>query len=45
MKGDWLITGGEFGLEGSVLNTALSLIAILILAMAFERKYNVRVTA
>jgi membrane protease YdiL (CAAX protease family) len=35
MKGDWLITGGEFGLEGSVLNTALSLIAILILAMAF----------
>jgi len=42
MKGDWLITGGEFGLEGSVLNTALSLIAILILAMAFERKYNGR---
>ena len=40
MKGDWLITGGEFGLEGSVLNTALTLIAILILAMAFERKYN-----
>ena len=39
MKGDWLVTGGEFGLEGSVLNTALSLIAILILALAFEKKY------
>lgn len=43
VKGDWLITGGEFGLEGSVLNTALSLIAILILALAFEKKYNARV--
>ena len=42
MKGDWLITGGDFGLEGSVLNTALTFIAILILAMAFERKYNAR---
>ena len=45
MKGDWLITGGDFGLEGSVLNTALSLITILVLALAFERKYNARVTA
>lgn len=40
MKGDWLITGGEFGFEGSVLNTGLSLITILVLALAFERKYN-----
>lgn len=45
MKGDWLITGGDFGLEGSVLNTGLSLIAILILAMAFERKYNMAQTS
>lgn len=45
MKGDWLITGGEFGLEGSVLNTALTFITILVLALAFERKYNARVTA
>lgn len=40
MKGDWLVTGGDFGLEGSILNTGLSLIAILILTLAFERKYN-----
>ena len=45
MKGDWLITGGDFGLEGSVLNTALTFITILVLALAFERKYNARVTA
>ena len=45
MKGDWLITGGDFGLEGSVLNTGLSLITILVLAMAFERKYNATATA
>ena len=45
MKGDWLITGGDFGLEGSVLNTGLSLITILVLALAFERKYNGAATA
>jgi hypothetical protein len=40
IKGDWLVTGGDFGIEGSVINTALSLIAILVLALAFERKYS-----
>ncbi|HEY4209526.1 MAG TPA: CPBP family intramembrane glutamic endopeptidase [Puia sp.] len=40
IKGDWLVTGGDFGIEASVINTALSLIAILILALAFERKYS-----
>jgi membrane protease YdiL (CAAX protease family) len=40
IKGDWLVTGGDFGIEGSVINTALSLIAILVLALAFERKYR-----
>jgi len=40
LKGDWLVTGGDFGIEGSVINTALSLIAILVLALAFERKYS-----
>lgn len=39
-KGDSLLTGGEFGLEGSILNTAVSITAILILAWAFERKYT-----
>jgi membrane protease YdiL (CAAX protease family) len=40
IKGDWLVTGGDFGIEGSVINTALSLITILVLALAFERKYS-----
>jgi|SRR6185503_2862257 len=44
IKGDWLVTGGDFGIEGSVINTALSLIAILVLALAFERKYSPAVT-
>ena len=44
IKGDWLVTGGDFGIEGSVINTALSLIAILVLALAFERKYSPVVT-
>jgi uncharacterized protein len=39
-KGDLLITGGDFGLEGSILNTVVSVIALCILAWAFERKYN-----
>ncbi len=39
-KGDLFITGGDFGLEGSILTTAVSLITILILAWAFERKYR-----
>jgi membrane protease YdiL (CAAX protease family) len=38
--GDLLVTGGDFGLEGSMLNTAVSLTAILVLAWAFERKYK-----
>jgi hypothetical protein len=38
------VTGGDFGIEGSVINTAISLIAILVLALAFERKYNPVVT-
>jgi membrane protease YdiL (CAAX protease family) len=39
-KGDPVLTGGDFGLEGSVLNTAISLIALMVLAWAFERKYG-----
>jgi uncharacterized protein len=39
--GDLLVTGGDFGLEGSMLNTAVSLTTILVLAWAFERKYKV----
>ena len=39
-KGDLFITGGDFGLEGSILNTAISLISLLILAWAFDKKYK-----
>jgi len=39
-KGDLMITGGDFGLEGSMLNTAVSLTAFLVLARAFEWKYR-----
>jgi membrane protease YdiL (CAAX protease family) len=44
-KGDLLLTGGDFGLEGSILNTAITLTAIVVLAWAFERKYNSRSAA
>ncbi|HXB91501.1 MAG TPA: CPBP family intramembrane glutamic endopeptidase [Puia sp.] len=39
-KGDLFITGGDFGLEGSMLNTLVSVTALLVLAWAFERKYR-----
>jgi membrane protease YdiL (CAAX protease family) len=44
-KGDLFITGGDFGLEGSILNTAISLISLLILAWAFGKKYDAPVAA
>jgi uncharacterized protein len=39
-NGDLFITGGDYGLEGSMLMTLLLLATILVLAWAFERKYN-----
>jgi membrane protease YdiL (CAAX protease family) len=39
-KGDLFITGGDFGLEGSMLCTLLLLAAVLILGWAFEKKYG-----
>ena len=39
-KGDLLITGGDFGLEGSILTTVTAFIAFFLVAWAFERKYN-----
>lgn len=39
-KGDLFLTGGDFGLEGSILNTAVSLTSVLILSWAFGKKYN-----
>ncbi len=37
-KGDLLLTGGDFGFEGSIFDLALSVIAILVLYMIFEKK-------
>ncbi len=45
IKGDLMITGGDFGLEGSILNTLVSVITILILIWAFTRKYRTAVVA
>ncbi|HLZ86998.1 MAG TPA: CPBP family intramembrane glutamic endopeptidase [Puia sp.] len=39
-KGDLFITGGDFGLEGSILNTTVSVIALCVLALVFEKKYS-----
>jgi membrane protease YdiL (CAAX protease family) len=39
-KGDLFITGGDFGLEGSILTTAVAFIALCVLALFFERKYG-----
>lgn len=39
-KGDLLITGGDFGLEGSILTTVVAAIAFFVLLWAFERKYT-----
>ncbi|HVS95804.1 MAG TPA: CPBP family intramembrane glutamic endopeptidase [Puia sp.] len=39
-NGDLLITGGDFGLEGSILTTVVATIAFFVLAWAFERKYS-----
>ena len=39
-KGDMTITGGEFGLEGSILTTIIAVIALVLVAWAFERKYT-----
>jgi membrane protease YdiL (CAAX protease family) len=39
-RGDLLLTGGDFGLEGSIINTAVSIVAILLLNWSFQRKYK-----
>jgi membrane protease YdiL (CAAX protease family) len=39
-RGDLLITGGDFGLEGSILTTCVAVIAFFVLLWAFERKYG-----
>lgn len=39
-NGDLFITGGDYGLGGSMPMTLLLVVAILVLAWAFERKYQ-----
>jgi len=40
LNGDPLLTGGDFGFEGSVINLALSLITFLILYAVYEKKFR-----
>lgn len=40
LNGDLFITGGDYGLGGSMPMTLLLVVAILVLAWAFERKYQ-----
>jgi len=40
LKGDLLLTGGDFGFEGSVIDMAITLIAILSLYGIYEKKYR-----
>ena len=42
MKGDVLLTGGDFGFEASIFDLALSVIAILVLYMVFEKKLLIK---
>lgn len=41
LRGDILLTGGDFGFEGSFIDTLLTLSAILILYLIYERKNKV----
>ena len=38
LKGDILLTGGDFGFEGSFIDTLITIAAILILYLVYERK-------
>ena len=44
-KGDLFVTGGDFGLEGSILTTVTAFIAFFLLAWAFQRRYEATGTA
>ena len=40
LKGNELLTGGQFGFEGSILQSILCLIALMILVLIYEKKYS-----
>jgi len=40
LKGDLLLTGGEFGFEGSVFDSMISVIVIVLLLWIYERKFS-----
>jgi membrane protease YdiL (CAAX protease family) len=40
VNGDLLLTGGDFGFEGSVFDLALTIIAIILLYQVYEKKYT-----
>jgi membrane protease YdiL (CAAX protease family) len=41
MNGDLLLTGGDFGFEGSIFDLAITILTILILYLVYERKFAV----
>jgi uncharacterized protein len=43
LSGDALLTGGAFGFEGSIFDLALTVVAILLLYWAYEKKYQIPV--
>ncbi len=40
LNGDALLTGGEFGFEGSIFDLGLMVVAILLIYWAYERKFR-----
>lgn len=40
LSGSTLLTGGDFGFEGSILDTTISVVALLLLWQAFEKRYR-----
>jgi membrane protease YdiL (CAAX protease family) len=44
LQGDLMITGGNFGFEGSIIDMMLTLLAILILYWFYERKFKLMAT-
>ena len=40
LQGDLMITGGNFGFEGSIIDMALTLISILMLYWIYEKKFK-----
>ncbi len=40
LKGDIMLTGGDFGFEGSIIDAGLTVVAIILLYWVYEKKYR-----